>query len=292
MIGAGDLASVLVPVYACVAGGVLWAKIERPVDLGFVATFVYVVGAPALVFAAVMRVEPGSVPFRLLAEAALAALAVAGVLAVGVSLAAGRALGGSARGLALPFAGALGLSMLRDALGPAALAEGAVYFAVVTLAVATVGRAAARGSWNLGSLFGSPIAWGMAAALALIAVPWTPPKVLVGTAWLLGGLVMPTLLVAAGIALGRTAARDVVRHLPVGLARFAVGLAAGYAVAEGLSLDGITRAVVLIETAMPVSFLWTVYATRDGKGEAAWPAFAASLAVMLAALPLMAFLVL
>ena len=281
-----DFAAVLVPVYVCVAGGFLWARIERPVDLSFVSSFVYVVGAPPLVFAALERAPAGSIPLGTLAEAAVFAIALGGLLAALLSIAAGRRLGASGRALALPFAGAMGLSVLRDALGAAAFAQGTVYFAVATLAAATIGRAAARGRWDMASLFGSPIAWGMAAALVLVAVPWTPPKFLVNTANLLGGVVVPVMLIAAGVALGRVATGDLLRGLPSGLARLAVGLIAGFVVADALALDHIARAVVILETAMPIAFLWPIYA------KSGWNEFAASLAVGLAALPfLVAYLI-
>jgi predicted permease len=68
--------------------------------------------------------------------------------------------------------------------------------------------------------------------------------------------------------------------------RLAVGLAAGLVVADVMALERVTRAVVVIETAMPIAFLWPIYA-KD-----AWKEFAASLAVGLVALPfLVAFLI-
>jgi len=277
-----DLAAVLVPVYVCIAAGFGWGRLARPIDLDFVAAFVYVVGAPPLVFATVMRAPSGSVQVGLLAEATLSALVLSALLAVLLSVAAGRRLGGSGRALALPFAGAMGLSVLRDGFGAAGFAQGAIYFAVATLAISTVGRAAARGRWDLESLFGSPIAWGMAGALALVAVPWAPPKFLLDTTTLLGGVVVPVMLIAAGVALGRVTRAELVRGLPSGIARLAVGLAAGFSVAHYLALEPVTRAVVILETAMPIAFLWPIYAKES------WPAFAASLAVGLAALPFLA----
>jgi len=276
-----DFAAVLVPVYVCVAGGFLWARMGRPIDLSFVATFVYVVGAPPLVFAALKRAPEGSVPLGTLAEAAVFAVALGGLLAALVSIAAGRRLGASGGALALPFAGAMGLSVLRDALGPAAFAQGIAYFAVATLVASTVGRAAARGRWDGSSLFGSPIAWGMAGALVLVALPWTPPKFLLNTTNLLGGVVVPVMLIASGVALGRVEGTDLLRALPSGSARLGIGLIAGFVVAGALGLDGVSRIVVVLESAMPIAFLWPIYA----KG--GWNEFAASLAVGLAALPLL-----
>jgi predicted permease len=176
----------------------------------------------------------------------------------------------------------MGLSVLRDAFGAAGFVQGVVYFAVATLTVATLGRAAARGSWDSRTLFGSPIAWGMAAALALVSVPWTPPKFVLDTTTLLGHLVVPVMLIAAGVALGRATRIELRQGLPSGIVRLAIGLTAGIAVAEGLGLDGLIRAVVILETAMPVAFLWTIY-TKD-----AWSSFAGSLLVGLLALPFLA----
>ena len=277
---------VVVPVYLCVAGGYLWARIERPINLSFVSAFVYVVGAPPLVYAALKRVPDGSVPIGPLAEATVLALVLGGLAAVLVSLAAGRHLGASGRGLALPFAGAMGLAVLRNGFGDPGLAQGVVYFAVATIAAATLGRAAAQGRWGVASLFGSPIGWALAAALILAALPGTPPKFVLNTTNLLGGLVVPVMLIAAGVALGRVDGTALLRALPFGIARIAIGFAVGVVVAEVLALEHLARAVVILETATPVAFLWPVY-VKDG-----WAEFGASLAVGLAALPFLVLYVL
>lgn len=277
---------VVVPVYLCIAGGYFWARIERPIDLSFVSAFVYVVGAPPLVYAAIKRVPDGSVPLGPLVEATVLALALGGLLAVLVSLAAGRYLGVSGRGLALPFAGAIGLAVLRNGFGEPGLAQGVVYFAVATIAAATLGRAAALGRWNASSIFGSPLGWALAAALALAALPGTPPKFVLNTTNLLGGLVVPVMLIAAGVALGRVSGPALLRALPFGIARIAVGVAVGIGVAELLALEHLSRAAVILETATPIAFLWPIY-VKNG-----WAEFGASLAVGLAALPFVVLYVL
>jgi len=272
---------VVVPVYLCVAGGYLWARIERPINLSFVSAFVYVVGAPPLVYAAIKRVPDGSVPLGPLIEATVLALVLGGLAAVLVSLVAGRHLGTSGRGLALPFAGAMGLAVLRNGFGDPGLAQGVVYFAVATIAAATLGRAAAQGRWSASSLFGSPIGWALAAALVLAALPGAPPKFVLNTTNLLGGLVVPVMLIAAGVALGRIGGSALLRALAFGIARIAVGFAVGVVVADVLGLEHLSRAAVILETATPVAFLWPSY-TKDG-----WAEFGASLAVGLVALPLL-----
>jgi predicted permease len=276
-----DLAAILVPVYVCVAGGLLWARMGRPINLSFVAGFAYVVGAPPLVFAVLKKAPAGSVPIGALIGAALLALALGALIAVAASLSFKRRLDPAVLAVAVPFSGAVALAALRYGWGEAGFVQGVVYFAVATIVLATVGRAAAHGHWTARALFGSPIGWVMAAAFLAALVPWTPPKFLLNTTTLLGGLLVPVMLVASGVALGRARAAAFVRALPVGVARLAIGLVAGVAAASALGLDGTPRAVVVLESATPIAFLWPIYA-RTG-----WDEFAAALAVGLAALPVL-----
>jgi hypothetical protein len=281
MNGLPDLLAVLAPVYLCVGAGYFWARTGRGFDLAFVTAFAYVLGAPSLVFSAIHRapLDAGEV-----AGAALLALGVCAALGAGGLALARRNLAGVAP-LALPCAGAMGLSVARDAFGAEGLALGAAFLAVALFAQATFGRAAAAGRWDTATLAGSPIAWGVLAALALAALPWTPPRWALNTTWLLGGTVVPVALIAQGVVLARAPWRESLAAWPIALGRVGIGLAAGLAVAAALGLDGAARAIVILETAMPVALLWPIYRARAADSDGALAETAASIVLGLIVLP-------
>ena len=279
-----DLLAVLAPVYLCVAVGYFWARAGRGFDLAFVTAFAYVLGAPSLVFSAIHRAPLDAGEVAGMAGAAFLALGACGALGVGGLALARRNLAGVPP-LALPCAGAMGLSVARDAFGAEGHALGAAFLAVALFAQATLGRAAAAARWDAATLAGSPIAWGVLAALALAASPWTPPRWALNTTWLLGGTVVPVALIAQGVVLARAPWRESLAAWPIALGRVGIGLAAGLAVAAALGLDGAARAVVVLETAMPVALLWPIYRARAAVSDGALAETAASIVVGLIVLP-------
>jgi hypothetical protein len=64
-----------------------------------------------------------------------------------------------------------------------------------------------------------------------------------------------------------------------------IGLAAGWAVAAALGLDGTARAIVILETAMPVALLWPVYRARAAASDGGLAETAASIIVGMIVLP-------
>jgi predicted permease len=279
-----DLLAVLAPIYLCVAAGYFWARAGRGFDLAFVTAFAYVLGAPSLVFSAIHRapLEAGAVAG--MAGAALLALVACAALAAGGLALARQSLAGVAP-LTLPCAGAMGLSIARDAFGADGLALGAAFLAVALLAQATLGRAAAAGRWDAATLVGSPVAWAVLAALALAALPWTPPRWALNTTWLLGGTVVPVALIAQGVVLARAPWRAAMPALSIAVGRIGIGLVAGIAVTAVLGLNGPTRAIVILETAMPVALLWANYRARAAAADGAWGETAASIVLGLVVLP-------
>jgi hypothetical protein len=284
MASATDLIAVLLPLYLCVAIGFVWSRTDQPFDLRFIAEFVYLVGAPALVLSAIAngRVPPRAV--AMMAGAALLAGATCAAIGAVLLRAAGRGGWAKLPVLALPMAGAIGLTIARHRFGAEGYALAAAYFAPIAMLAAGLGRAASRGWRCPYLLLGAPALWVVAAAFAFVLAGGSPPRWLIKTAALLGGMVAPTLMLMIGVSLARTRLA-LGRATLLGFARVALGGAVGLALARILALGPVASAVLVLQGAAPVELFWSISADASDQAPHTAPSAAWSFVFTLLAQP-------
>lgn len=128
-----QLSGIVVPVFICVAFGVLWAKVGTPFDTGLITSLVYNIGVPCLIVATFQKVtlDPDA-----MAEIALASLAcyVSFTLLAYLLIRALRLETASyLPALMFPLTGSMGLPVSYFAFGDPGLALAIVYFAIGTI---------------------------------------------------------------------------------------------------------------------------------------------------------------
>ncbi len=265
---AGDFAAALVPIYACVAAGYAWTRAGQPFDLRFIADFVYLVGAPALVLSQAGKGAPSADALGAVAGAAALALAISAAIAWPASRRAGYKLA-CLPALALPLTGAMGLAVAPVVAPAHGAALATTYFAVTAMVAVALDRAAGKADWRASTMLGAPALWAIAAAFALTFAGWDPPRWVANTAHLLGALVAPTLLLMMGAVIARTPpAANRAAMLAAG--RIALGAAVGFALARWLGLGPEARAIVVVQGVMPVEMLWAVAPERGTAEAGSW----------------------
>jgi len=81
----------------------------------------------------------------------------------------------------------------------------------------------------------------------------TLPTWVVDTTGLLGGMAIPLQLIALGSSLAQFRVTSLPRGVSLSLLRLALGYGAGFGIAELFDLEGLVRAVVILQSAMPVA---------------------------------------
>jgi predicted permease len=155
--------------------------------------------------------------------------------------------------LTFPNIGNLGLPVCLFAFGERGLALAMIFFAVTAVAQFTIGPAIACGQFQPGRLLKVPFVYAVALSLAVRGLDLTVPRWIENTASLAGQVTVPLMLMALGVALAELRAASLTRATVLSVARLALGLAGGWAVATLLGLEGVQRGVVIVENAMPVA---------------------------------------
>ena len=249
----GDLASIVAPVFICAALGYLWARRGLPFDNAVITTLVYNVGGPCLILATFAKVELSAGALAEIAGASLAAYL--GFAAVGFAAlrAARLRMTSYLPAVIFPLTGSMGLPVCLFAFGEEGLAFALVFFAFGAIGTFTVGATIAAGSVSFGRIARSPVFYAVVLAVGLEIAHVDLPRWAFNTADLLGGIVIPSQLVALGLALSRLRVTSLGRSAALAMLRLGVGALVGWAVAEAFGLGPVASAVVILQSAMPVA---------------------------------------
>jgi len=175
---------------------------------------------------------------------------------------------GFALGVLFVNAGNYGLPLILFAYGQPGLARAAVYFAVsailtqtLAIFIAARGRASARAA--LLNVFKMPLVYAVTLGLVLNLTGLTVPEPIMKSVDLAGGAAVPLMLTILGSELARaTIAND---RRTIGLATVAklvLTPIVAFPLAALLGLEGVGRAVAIIEASMPTAVMASIVAVE------------------------------
>jgi len=160
----------------------------------------------------------------------------------------------------------MGLPICLFAFGEDGLALGLVFFTLGAIGTFTIGSAIAAGRVSYAKLIREPAIWAAVIAVGLLWSGLSLPKWMVDTTGLLGGMAIPLQLIALGSSLARFRVSSLPRGVALSLLRLALGYGAGFGIAEIFDLEGLVRAVIILQSAMPVAvsnYLFAVFYKRE-----------------------------
>ena len=258
------LIDVVGPVFLVAFVGYVWSRRGAPFDPRFIALMVTSVATPSMVV--------DSLSTSGLQTGALGAIALASLLCHALSLGAGwlfvRAVGQPTTvfvpALTFPNTGNMGLPLGMFAFGPPGLALSIGYYAVASLLQFTVGQSIAAKEIDPRALLKMPLIWAIAFGLFLALTGLQLPSVASRGLHILGGLMVPLMLLSLGYSLARLKFSSLGRGVMFSTARLFGGFAIGWLVATVLGLDGLARGVVVVQSSMPSAVYNYMFAERFG----------------------------
>jgi len=258
------LVEVVAPVFAIVAVGFLWDRRKRPFEQKMVTDLVVLIGTPCLLFTSIT----GAVlPAEQMGQVALAALSGAALTACAAGLFIGIfRLNPKVYlpALTFPNVGNMGLPVCLFAFGQTGFAVAMVYFIVTTTLQFIFGPAIASGKADIGAALRSPVVIACFVSLAVRFSGWAVPHWIGGIATLIGGMVIPLMLLSLGVALARFRVERIVKTFGFSCLRLGLGASAGWLVSKGLSLPPVMTGAVVVQSSMPVAVFNYLYAEMYG----------------------------
>lgn len=167
--------------------------------------------------------------------------------------------------LSLPNAGNAGLPIVFFAFAEPGLTIGAAFFFTIALVQYTVVPAIVTGDPGLKKLLREPLVWSLVAVIAFRVTDAPIPTIVADTTELLGGLMIPVMLILLGGALARLKVSDIGLSALLAFVRLAVGIATGLILLALFNLSGVEAGAIFLLSAMPSALITYVIAEHYGR---------------------------
>lgn len=257
-----ELFEILGPVAIITAIGWAFGRSSAGLHSRTLSSLVLMVATPSLVFHTLVSLNVELSTIGQMAIAALACIIVAGLLAL-VAL---KIFNAPVRlylpSLMLPNSGNLGLPLAALAFGEAGLKLGVAYFFVVALVQYSVGLSIASGKLNLFHFLRQPLMYSVALVLLVAVFDLTPPQFVMNSVEILGGMMVPAMLILLGSSLATLGVSDVRVAFLFALGRLLFGVCAASFAIWLLGLSGVAAGVVFLLGTMPSAIVTFVFAER------------------------------
>lgn len=260
-----DILNIIAPVFV-VAGIGFFLEI-RGIGLQSesLTRLVMLIGTPSLVFSSLTSTALPDDSLARMVAISSAAVLVAGALALAALLVLRLHWRTFLPSLSLPNAGNAGLPIVFFAFAEPGLAVGAAFYFVITLVQYTVVPAVVSGDPGLRKLLRLPLVWAVVAVLLFRITDLPVPTVVADVTALLGGIMIPVMLILLGSALARLKVDDLGTSALLAGARLAVGVAAGLALVAVFNLKGVEAGAIFLLSAMPSALITYVIAEHYGR---------------------------
>lgn len=258
------LIPVVAPVFICAALGYFWAKSGRRFDAEMTTRLSTNIAVPALVFATLVDAGIDLAALGRMAWATAVVTALFGAAGAATLLLARIPLRSFLPAMMFPNVGNMGLPLALLAFDESGLALAITFFTVSVIIHLTAGVAISSGKVSPRDFVRVPVLYAVAAALVFMGAGIPAPAWLLNTTKILGGMTVPLMLLTLGVALAGLRLAGVARGLGLTALRFGLGLGGGLAVAWAFGLEGTERAILVLQSSMPVAVFNFLFAQRYG----------------------------
>ncbi len=257
-----QMIDILGPIVIITAIGYLMGRSSLGLDTKGLSAMVLLVATPALIFHTLTSLNVTPEVIRTMASAALLCIGLTGVMGLLVLISVGGPVRSFLPPLMLPNSGNMGLPLVLLAFGPEGLQLGVAYFFVVSLVQHSIGQSIYAGTLRLSTILKQPLIYSIAAVLLVTWTGLPVPKIVMVTTELLGGMMVPAMLMLLGASLATLQVTDLRPALMVAIGRLSLGVISALAVIYILGLDGLTAGVVFLLATMPTAVVNYIYAER------------------------------
>ena len=257
-----EVAAVLLPVFSIAALGYVWRRTGAAFDLQFVTRLIMNVAGPCLVLESLSRLALPIAEFFAMVGAAVAIMIATALVAIALLKVLRLPIRSYLPALTIGNVGNLGLPLCLFAFGEQGLALGVALYVTNSVGQFTlVPLLQARASFAR-TLLATPVIYAAIGGLAIKLLGLGIPDWLDETLRLLGGLMIPLMLLALGHTVGGLRAHNLKRALGLGSARLAIAFGVAVLVSTALGVTGVAQGVLVLQGSMPAAVFSYLFAAR------------------------------
>lgn len=253
---------ILGPIVVITAIGYLMGRSSIGLETRTLSTVVILVATPALIFHTLTSLHVPPSTITKMASAAILCLASAGIMGFLVLSLVGGPVRSLLPPLMLPNSGNMGLPLVVLAFGAEGLQLGIAYFFIVALVQHSLGLSIYAGDIRLSAIIRQPLIYAVAAVLVVTWAELPVPQIVLTTTEMLGGMMIPAMLLLLGTSLATLDVTDLRPAMMVAVGRLSLGILSAFLVITVLGLEGKTAGTVFLMATMPTAIVNYVFAER------------------------------
>lgn len=282
----------LMPIVILIAIGFYWKKKELPFDKDMISSLLMNLGTPALLIASINNKDLTVDNMLTILIYGTSLIIVCTVLSTVYLKIEGKEVRPFLQSFIFPNTGGLGIPIVYVLLGETAFVYAITFSILINIYHFTIGLWLANNSLNIKKALQTPVLYALVAALLFKGTNTEVPSVIEDVCKMLGGIVIPLMLIAFGSSLVGIKIGENLKAIRMGIARVIIGFLVVYIAYIFGDFEHIIIATLLIQYSMPVATTSYLFAFRfNGPDKEVAVMTASSTVAILFLLPVIIYLI-
>ena len=243
----------LMPIVILIAIGFYWKKKELPFDKDMISSLLMNLGTPALLIASINNKDLTVDNMLTILIYGTSLIIVCTVLTTVYLKIEGKEVRPFLQSFIFPNTGGLGIPIVYVLLGETAFVYAITFSILINIYHFTIGLWLANNSLNIKKALQTPVLYALVAALLFKGTNTEVPSVLEDVCKMLGGIVIPLMLIAFGSSLVGIKIGENLKAIRMGIARVIIGFLVVYMAYILGDFEHIIIATLLIQYSMPIA---------------------------------------
>lgn len=282
----------LMPIVILIIIGYYWKKKELPFDKDMISSLIMNLGTPALLIASINNKDLTSENIITILIYGTIIIAICTILTIAYLKLENKPIRPFLQSFIFPNTGGLGIPIVYVLLGQTAFVYAITFSVLINIYHFTIGLWLSNSSLNLKKALQTPVLYALVVALVFKGTNTELPFIIEDVCKMLGGIVIPLLLIAFGSSLVGIKIGQNIKAVRMGIVRVVLGFLVVYTIFYFGNFEAVLIYTLLIQYSMPIATTSYLFALRfNGPFEEIAVMTASSTIAILFLLPLIIYVI-
>lgn len=282
----------LMPIVILIIIGYYWKKKELPFDKDMISSLIMNLGTPALLIASINNKDLSIDNMITILIYGTSIIIICTIFTIGYLKFENKEVRPFLQSFIFPNTGGLGIPIVYVLLGETAFVYAITFSTLINIYHFTIGLWLANNSFNIKKALQTPVLYALVAALFFKGTETAVPIVIEDVCKMLGGIVIPLMLIAFGSSLVGIKIGENIKAIRMGVVRVIIGFLIVYALFIFGNFDHIIISTLLIQYSMPIATTSYLFAFKfNGPQQEIAVMTASSTVAILFLLPVIIYLI-
>lgn len=252
----------LMPIVILIIIGYYWKKKELPFDKDMISSLIMNLGTPALLIASINNKDLTSENIITILIYGTIIIVICTILTIAYLKFENKPIRPFLQSFIFPNTGGLGIPIVYVLLGQTAFVYAITFSVLINIYHFTIGLWLSNSSLNLKKALQTPVLYALVLALAFKGTNTQVPFIIEDVCKMLGGIVIPLLLIAFGSSLVGIKIGQNIKAVRMGVVRVILGFLVVYTIFYFGNFEPVLIYTLLIQYSMPIATTSYLFALR------------------------------